>query len=427
MQLFGFSAQSTPASAAHTDHMSKQSIFRLSLVSAVLGVLIGLGATLFIRAIQLGSGLVWGGLVGSVHSAPWAVIAVSAVGGLLMGLCVKYFGTNDDGIGFDAVIAAVKQDGELGVKQIKRVVLNTYAGLITGASLGPESPLITICGFAGDWLARRLKATKQQLMAFISIALGGGIGVLVDSPVAGPILFAEQPPAKDPQANTVLIFTTMIAASIGFAAYFFLGSPLLAGKHLVPGYTNFHAVDLLYALAIGLAGTLFGHLFRYLILIVRKFSHRWISRPVLKGLAVGVVIGLCATITPLVRFDGSAQLSELVAHASQYSILALIGLALLRLLSTSVALGGGYQGGNIFPSIFISGALGLAVHALLPFVPAPVAMVAFMASVMYVFTPLPLFVIFLFTEISSFSLIPVMAMSLVGGYLFQIWRQPSRS
>jgi H+/Cl- antiporter ClcA len=131
---------------------------------------------------------------------------------------------------------------------------------------------------------------------------------------------------------------------------------------------------------------------------------------------------VCAAISPLVRFDGSAQLSDLVAHATQYSAVALVGLALLRLISTSVALGGGYQGGNIFPSIFMSGALGLAVHALIPFIPAPVGMVAFMASVMYVFNPLPLFVMFLFTEISSFSLIPVMAMSLVGGYLLNVWR-----
>jgi len=133
-------------------------------------------------------------------------------------------------------------------------------------------------------------------------------------------------------------------------------------------------------------------------------------------------VGICAAISPLVRFDGSAQLSQLVTNASHYSVAALIGLAFLRLIATSVALGGGYQGGNIFPSIFMAGALGLATHALFPYIPAPVAMVSFMASVMYVFNPLPLFVMFLFTEISSFSLVPVMAMSLVGGWLLSVIR-----
>lgn len=232
--------------------------------------------------MQLGEKLIWTDVLGSVHSAPWAVIAVGAAGGLVMGLCVKYFGTNDGGIGFDAVLVAVKQDGELGLKQLKRVVINTYAGLVTGASIGPESPLITIAGFMGDWIARRLKTSRQQLMAFITIALRGGLGVLVDSPVAGPILFSEQPPTADKATNTLLVFTSMIAAAIGFGVYYF------------------------------------------------------------KGLAVGLIIGVCAAISPLVRFDGSAQLGDLVAHASQCSAPALIGLALLRLLSTSVALGGGY-------------------------------------------------------------------------------------
>jgi hypothetical protein len=39
---------------------------------------------------------------------------------------------------------------------------------------------------------------------------------------------------------------------------------------------------------------------------------------------------------------------------------------------------------------------------------------------MFVFVPLPLFTIFLFTEISNFSLIPVMAMALVSAYLLSV-------
>ena len=137
--------------------MNKDQVLKLSVASAVLGLLIGLSADLFIRAIQVVSKIIWGGWVDHVHGAPWAVILVCVAGGLLMGLCVKYFGTNDEGIGFESVLVAVKHDGELGLKQIKRVVLNTYAGLVTGASIGPESPLVTIAGFMGDWVARRLK------------------------------------------------------------------------------------------------------------------------------------------------------------------------------------------------------------------------------------------------------------------------------
>ena len=402
--------------------MRKADIAKLFIASAILGLVIGLVSDVFIRAIQVASGLIWNGWVSGAQHKPLAVILISIAGGILMGVCVKFFGKNDEGIGFEAVLVAVKKDGDLGLKQIKRVVSNAYAGLVTGASIGPESPLITLGGFCGNFLAKRLNTSKQQLMAFITIALGGSMGVLVDSPVAGPILFAEQPPTQDATTNKLLVFTSMLAASVGFALYFFLGAPLLKAQKLVPDYGGFQAIHLLYGLLIGIIGAVVGLLFKALIVYFKRLSKRFDNRPILRGTIVGLLVGVCGTISSLAMFDGSAQLSRLVAHASAYSVAALLALALVRLVSTSVALGGGYQGGNIFPSIFIAGAVGLAINAMFHFIPAPVAMVACMASVMYTFMPLPLFSVFLFTEISSFSLIPVMAMSLVGAYVLSAFR-----
>lgn len=393
---------------------------KLCIMSAVIGLLVGLASDLFIRFIQFGSRLIWTDWVNKTHDKPLFTIGISLAAGILMGFCVKYFGKNDEGIGFESVMVSVKKDGELGLEQIKRVVLNAYVGLISGASIGPESPIVTVGGFCGDLIAKSLKLKKRQLMALISIALGGSMGVLVDSPVAGPILFAETPPTDDIETNRLLVFTSMVAASIGFAIYYFLGAPLLAGEKLVPAYGGFRSVDLLYGLVIGVVGTLFGLLFKRLILMAKLYSKKADNWPVGRGAIVGLVVGICGAAYPLVMFDGSSQLSHLVASSAKYSVISLLILVVVRLVSTSAALGGGYQGGNIFPSIFMSGAIGLAIHALFHFIPAPVAMVSCMASVMYAFMPLPLFCIFLFTEISSFSLVPVMAMSLVSAYLMTL-------
>jgi H+/Cl- antiporter ClcA len=188
----------------------------------------------------------------------------------------------------------------------------------------------------------------------------------------------------------------------------------------VPSYSGFKFVHLIYGLLIGIIGTAIGLALKYLILKTRVFSGRVLKKSVLRGAVAGLLIGILGAIWPLVLFDGSAQLSHLVTNISQYGAFTLLTLAIVRLVTTSVALGGGYQGGNIFPTIFIAGASGLAIHAILPAIPAAVAMVACMASAMFVFVPLPLFTIFLFTEISNFSLIPVMAMALVSAYLLSV-------
>jgi H+/Cl- antiporter ClcA len=368
----------------------KQDTIKLLFAAAILGAVIGIVSDAFIRAIQIMSRLIWSHVPNGSGYQPWAILLIAVAGGVITGLCVKFFGKNEEGIGFESVLVAVKKDGELGFKQIKRVVLNAYAGLVSGASIGPESPLVTLGGFCGDLFARLLRTTKKQIMAFITISLGGSIGILFNSPVAGPVLFAEEPPTDDSASNKLLVFASMMAASIGFAVYAFLGAPFIKSLKLVPAYAGFKAIDLLYGLLIGIIGTLVGLIFRYAIDRSKQFFKRLDTWPVGRGAVVGLIVGACGAISPLVMFDGSAQLSNLVAHVSTYSITALLSLAVIRLISTSVALGGGYQGGNIFPSIFIAGAIGLAIHKLLPFIPAPVAMVSCMASVMYVFLPLPL-------------------------------------
>jgi H+/Cl- antiporter ClcA len=399
--------------------MTRSGIVKLFLASAVLGVTIGLLSYLFIYLIQLPHRLLWtNNSLEFAQNNPWLVIVISVLGGGAMGICVKFFGTNDEGIGFESVLVAVKKDGALGFKQIKRVVVNTYMGLITGASIGPEAPLVTLGGFCGDFLSRKLKVSKEQIMAFITISLGGSMGILVNSPVAGPILFAENPPTKNDDSNRLLVFTSMVAASIGFGIYFLLGAPLLEGLKLVPNYGHFKLVDLFYGLLVGLIGTAIGVALKYLILKIRTASKTLLREPVSRGIVIGLLIGILGAIWPLVLFDGSAQLDHLVINISQYGIFALLSLAAVRLISTSLALGGGYQGGNVFPTIFIAGATGLAIHAIFPFIAAPVAMPASIASAIFVFLPMPLFTIFLLTEISDFNLIPIMAMALVSSYLF---------
>ncbi|HEY4963163.1 MAG TPA: chloride channel protein [Candidatus Saccharimonadales bacterium] len=388
-------------------------------MSVILGIAVGLISDLFIRAIQLGTRLIWQDLVPHAIHHPLAVILISLAGGIIMGLCVKYFGTNE-GIGFEAVMASVKEDGALGVKQLKRVVVNTYAGLLAGASIGPEAPLVTLGGYVGDWLGRRLKVTKEQIMSFIAIALGGSLGILLNAPVAGSIMFAENPVAEDKKANTLLIFASMVAASIGFGIYVLLKAPFLHGVQLVPSYSGFKPVQLVYGFIIGIIGMAIGLSMKYGIIHLKSFNKKYLKNPIIRGGIVGIIVGIIGSIWPLAMFDGTQQLSQLVTHTASYTVIGLLVLCLVRVITTSVSLGGGYQGGNIFPTLFAAGAAGLAIHGMFGFVPAAVAVVACMASSMYVFTPLPLFTIFLITDISSFSLIPVMTMALVSSYLINI-------
>jgi len=397
--------------------MNTRQIIKILVVSALLGAIIGLASSIFIWLYKEGTNLIWTKAIPGAINRPLAVISIALVGGLLLGLCIKFFGTNK-GIGVEAVLGAASKDGGILTYQIPRVVLNTLIGLLTGASVGPEAPTMTLGGYLGDRLARLLKVTKEQLMAFIAISLGSSLSILVESPIAGPILITEQQPTKDKKINVLLVMATLIASSIGFGVYLEVKHGLLTGLTLVPAYPKFRFIDLLYALILGFIGFFLGYVLKIIITDISRFFQKYFHRfPITRGLIVGLLIGVIGAIWPLVLFDGSGQLHQLLSTVGQYSILMLFVLGIMRIITTGVALGGGYQGGNIFPTIFFCGAIGLAINAMIPAIPASVAMVTLMVSATYMFLRFPLLCIFLYTELSSTSLIPAMAIALIGGYV----------
>jgi H+/Cl- antiporter ClcA len=80
----------------------------------------------------------------------------------------------------------------------------------------------------------------------------------------------------------------------------------------------------------------------------------------------GLVLGLLYFIGgQSVQFSGSEGLKLLSENVAQYSAMALLGLILVKLLSTSWSITTGYRGGIVFPSIYMGVALSLATGALL--------------------------------------------------------------
>ncbi len=77
--------------------------------------------------------------------------------------------------------------------------------------------------------------------------------------------------------------------------------------------------------------------------------------------------------------------------AVQLGFWSLFLIALARLFLINVLLAGGWKGGQFFPLMFSSAALGLAVTVLFPGVPAPGAVLGTMAALLAVVLPNPLF------------------------------------
>jgi H+/Cl- antiporter ClcA len=112
---------------------------------------------------------------------------------------------------------------------------------------------------------------------------------------------------------------------------------------------------------------------------------------VLRGLVGGLGMGIIGALLPLTLFSGESETAELITGAAEIGVVMLIVLGLVKLFATSLLLSTGWKGGYIFPIMFASVALGLALDLLFPGIPVAVCVAATMAGALVAALRAPLF------------------------------------
>lgn len=382
---------------------------KLLIVSLILGFCIGLISAGFLLAVKVTTSFTWKYL-------PYAPL-LGILGGFVVGLIITMFGTHD-GIGFEGIAADLKKTGVVKFLVLPQIVLNAFVGLVTGASIGPEAPLMGLGGYIGSFLSQKLKMKEDQIKAITALSLGTSLGTLLESPVAGAIFFIENPSKKlqeDKRALYSFIFSSFIAACIGFGIFMLFLGPYIANMHLIPPYTQFAFIDIFYCLVLGVVGAIWGVMVSRTVERSQQFGSRFARWSIPRAVAAGFLVGCVGYFFPLVLFSGQNQLPVIINDLSQYSLQLLLILIALKIIVTSLSFGGGYQGGNIFPTLFISALTGVCVHYIFPFIPLPIAMSGIMGGMIFTSFKLPLFSIFLLIVMSEPNLIPFITLSVAGG------------
>ena len=107
----------------------------------------------------------------------------------------------------------------------------------------------------------------------------------------------------------------------------------------------------------------------------------------------------------------------MIANAAEIGVVMLIVLALVKLFATSLLLATGWKGGYIFPLMFTSIALGLAVDLMFPGIPVAVAVAATMAGVLVAALRSPLFAVLFTIVLVQAETAPVIAVAVVASSL----------
>ncbi len=335
---------------------------------AALGLLVGLlagGVIIGFRGlIDVAQSLFLGGDSAESYSSLSSLqrVALPTLAGLIIGVVWHYLPVPARQVGVVHVLE------RLAYHQARLPILNAVvqffaAGLaiISGHSVGREGPGIHLGATSGSQLGQWLGLPNNSTRTLVACGVAAAIAAGFNTPLAG-VIFAMEVVMME---YTITGFTPVILSSVSATAltrWVYGASPAF----VVPALTMGSILELPIVLGLGVGIGILAALFVRIIERTQHYSSRlpiW-SRPTLAGL----IVGLGALAFPQIMGIGYDTVSG--ALLSEMGLGVLVGIAIVKLLATSISIGLGMPGGIIGPTLVIGatagGAIGLVAAEVLP-------------------------------------------------------------
>ncbi|HEX3126234.1 MAG TPA: chloride channel protein [Thermoanaerobaculia bacterium] len=411
--------------------------FVIVLVGLVAGVL-GLATDLLIGGVQR---VLWGRsgelLAIAREVPPWRVVAALAAGGVVVGLIIWLGKQSVGGEGMGSLIEAVALSG--GRIRPRPVIVEAVAAVVTvgsGGSLGREGPMIRLGGMIASWTGLRLRLPPHRVKILVGCGAAAGLAATYNVPIGGALFAMEVI-----LGNFALeIFGPIVVSSVIAT----LIARALSGNvplYAAPSFELQSPWEMLLYAGLGIVGALASVAF---MLGIRAGSGLFKHLPApLRPVIAFALVGAIGVYVPYALGRGyetinlalasKLKMPEQIALPGDFTVLLLLGLALAKLVTTSLTRGGGGAGGMFTPSLLfgslIGGAYGWWVHLLWPHVASPygayaaVGMAAIMAGTSH--APISAILI-LFEFTGNYNLIlPLMVASILASLVSRRLHPPS--
>jgi H+/Cl- antiporter ClcA len=340
---------------------------------------------IFIALIAVAFSLVWFATVQFLHTSFWQSDLVIAnrwaipVGvlffSLLVGLSGKYLrAPNVINGGFEVVLKGERLD----YTTFPGTLLTSFFSLLSGAAIGPEAPLTFLVVEIAEWIGDKAKLAEETRLGFYMAGLAAAFNGLFGNPLFAAVFATE---LQEDKGSVRFLAWNLVAGAIGYACFSLLGFPSFASDLPMTPVTALTLTYAILAIVLGIIGSLvaifIGISFKGFGIIMDKvFKDRFIARI----MAAGVIIAIVVYFVPEVMFSGEAEIHAIAANPAAYGVLVLLGFAILKVLLLGLSFKSGYLGGPIFPTMFSTVMIALALSLLFPSVPVGLLVTCIMTA-----------------------------------------------
>jgi len=351
------------ADKAHHTKFSNE--IRLAIFCTLIGAFAGVVFWIFLLAVNEGTILLWEVLPGAMPGFSLYPLVICLAGGLIIGILRKFWGDYPDDM--MTVFGKLKVRKTYPYRKMPVIIISALLPLIFGSSVGPEAGMVGIIVALCCWAGDNLKFAKRQSAYYSRVGAEVSLSVMFHSPLFG-ILNVEEGEEENgqdyPLSRGTRIIIYCIAAGAGFGCFYLLNQLVLKTSSGFPSFGEIRTGvwDYVLFLLYVASGILLGLFFEFTEKVLGNMAKK--LPPVLSELIAGGILGAIACVLPVVKFSGEEAMGELIADYSIYAPLALIGIAFLKVLLTSLCIRLGLKGGHFFPLIFSAVCFGYGISLL---------------------------------------------------------------
>lgn len=397
-------SSSPPTSAPPLTGVQRRGFWTLIGFACVLGIFGGVFSLLFMGLLRLGQSWYSDSSPGWM-GGHWWWVAVTAAAGVIVGLLRLLTRLPWKTPGLIAEI----QDANVDTRLVPGILLVSTASLIGGASVGPEKALGSVGGGAGRWMSARRGLDDDDSDVTTLSGMGGTYGGLFSSPVIVVMLIVEVARTGGAKLTKVLA-STILSSSISFGIYFAIAGAIFLGIYEVPAY-QYETWFLLAGAGFGLLAAVVSTLLALIIAGTTKVFDKLRVPALVKSTIGGALFGVIGVVLPLTMMNGSDQLKVVIEDGSALGLGLVITLVIAKMITMGLSFGSGFVGGAIFPSLFVGGTAGVALHLAIPSLPLGLTFTCMLAAVVGGFVSAPfamvLFAVFA-TQVGALNATPIL-------------------
>lgn len=362
-----------------------------TLVSAAMGIVCGLVGSAF------GYGVAYSRQFFRTHSFMLYLMPVSGILIVLIHKLLHQVGNK----GTNVILESISGAEKIRLTTLPVIFISTILSHLTGASAGKEGAALQIGGCIGDFLGDLLKFDERDKKVVIMCGMSGCFGAIFGTPLAAAMFGMEviSIGVAYYAALVPCVFTAFLGAEISHM----LG--LHAEKFTILHIPEFEFSTAWYPVIVGIGGAVVSILFCTVLHEAHKVYHSKIKNLYLRIIAASVIF---IVLTILFGRDycgaGFNLVEEAMAGEVHYAAF------LLKILFTAVALGGGFKGGEIVPTLAIGATFGAACGSLLGFESSLCAACGMLALFVGA-TNCPVATLFLGFELFGFEAMPYFAVT----------------